>query len=167
MHDCNVREQKVDDDDGSFGRRKDKKVVTTLTGRSETSNSGRKSAKIEVNECPETRYNLTHSLVYNHLKEISPKLAAEFSASHKWSHSSLNLQEVVDSHALRNCKQMNITAKKKNDTKKKVNVQTGGRRIRFTLKEDNIIRSAMNEAEASGKPVDKRALGRKINRSSG
>ena len=62
---------------------------------------------------------------------------------------------------------MNITAKKKNDTKKKVNVQTGGRRIRFTLKEDDIIRSAMIEAEASGKPVDKRALARKINRSSG
>ena len=62
---------------------------------------------------------------------------------------------------------MNLAAKKKTDLKKKVNVQAGGRRIRFTLKEDDIIRSAMNEAEASGKPVDKRALARKINRSSG
>ena len=82
VHGCEVREQKVDVDEGCVAESKVKKVGTTLTGKNKTRNNARKSAKIEVNECPETRGNLTLSLVYNHLKEVSPKLAAEFSASH-------------------------------------------------------------------------------------
>ena len=103
--------------------------------------------------------------MYNHIKEVSPNLAAELLASHKLPQSSVKLQEVVDFYYMKNSNQIKITVKKNPDVKK-MNVQVGCRRIRFTPQEDEIIRSAMNEAEASDQTVDLNALGRKIKRSS-
>ena len=121
VHDCDQPKVRVDE-----GRKvKDK--------RNDVRNSARKGENIKYNKCPETTANLSLSLVYNHLKDVSPKLAAEFSASLKLPHSSVKLKEVIDLYLTTNYNQMNIKTKKATDVKQKVRrIQTGVRRIRFT-----------------------------------
>ena len=167
VHDCGVREQKVDVDEGSVGGRKVKEVEKTPTEIYVTRNSAVKGAQVEGNKCPETRANLTLSLVYNHLGEVSPNLAAEFAAFYNFTRTPMKLKEVIEFYSRKNGVQRNAVVKESSTVGKKVNVKVGGSRIEFTLQEDEIIRSAMTEAEASGKTVDKVALAKKLNRNSG
>ena len=167
VHDCDLGEQKVVIEEGSVAERKVKEVETQRAVKNKMRISGAKGAKIEGNKCPDIRANLTLSLVYNHLKKVSPKSAAEFAAFNKFTPSPVKLQEVVKFYSLKKCIKRNTVLKESTAVGKKVNVKVGGSRIEFTLKEDEIIRSAMNEAEASGKTVDKVALAKKLDRNSG
>ena len=160
VHDCNFVEKEVDDAEESVEKNKLKEVVIQHTVKKEVRNSA-------IIDESETRANMTLSLVYNHLKQVSPKLAAEFAVINKFTHSPVKLQEVVKFYLLKNCIKRNTEVKKSRTVGKKVNVKVGGSRIEFTLEEDEIIKSAMNEAEASGKTVDKVALAKKLNRNSG
>ena len=102
---------------------------------------------------------ITRSLVYNHLKKVSPKLAEKFSCKFTFARSSLVLESVMESFY------QEITASTEvNDdcTDRKYVRKTNLRKKakRFTSQEDELIRAAMNK---EGK-VDFVALGMKLNR---
>ena len=63
IHDCDQPKVRVDE-----GRE-------VKDAGNDVRNSAGKGENIDCKKCPETKANLTLGLVYNHLKDVSPKLA--------------------------------------------------------------------------------------------
>ena len=113
-----------------------------------------------------TTESLANAIVYKHLKEVSPKLAAEFANSFRVKFSSVKLQEVVAGwqkkkkplEDVKNCMKTVI---------RKTNSKTGGKTIRFTPQEDKVIMEIVREAGGSVEDVDCSALAKKLKRSHG
>ena len=108
--------------------------------------------------CPEhTMDSLLKSLVFNHLMEVSPNLAAEFAACHQFTRSSVKLQEVLDFYPQKCSRKegSNETGGKSVKLKKQQsNRKVGWTCKRFTNKEDEVIRTAMSRADTNGEKVD-------------
>ena len=120
--------------------------------------------------CPEhASDSLLKSLVFNHLMEVSPNLAAEFATSHQFTRSSVKLQKVLQLYTQKGSRKetKGVGGKSGKVKKQKANREVGWTSKRFTTEEDEIIRAAMNEAGTHGKKVDCTALGRQLNRNGG
>ena len=132
---------------------------------------------LEVNDetrkyvrCPDsTTESLATALVYKHLKEVSPKLAAEFSNSCKVKLSSIKLQEVVAAWQKKKKPLEDVKNCMKTDKldQRKTNSKVGGETIRFTPQEDKVIMAIVKEAGESVEDIDCSTLAHKLNRTHG
>ena len=111
-----------------------------------------------------TTESLTAALVYNHLSEISPKLAAEFASSCNVQLSSIKLQEVVAAWRKKSLQSVKNCKKFAKLDQQKTNNKVGGKAIRFTPKEDKVILAIVQEARLGVKVIDYASLARKLDR---
>ena len=102
--------------------------------------------------------------MYNHLSEISPKLAAEFASSCNVQLSSIKLQEVVAAWRRKSLPGVKICKKSGKLDQQKTNTKVGGKAIRFTPKEDKVILAVVQEARLGVEAIDYASLARKLNR---
>ena len=125
--------------------------------------------------------NLTLSLVYNHLKDVSPHLAEEFAASRSFHRTDLKLEEVVITYKQTsgsykkdmstagndNMKIEKLQSKdgemknRKRPAKCKLNMQKRSTYTFYTVQEDELIKAAMEEADED---IDYVALAKKMTR---
>ena len=130
----------------------------------------KKDERNESDKRPEhSKDSLTKAVVFNHLMEVSPKLAADFATSHQFTRSSVRLQEVLDLYPKSCSRKETKEARGKSMKVKKqqANREVGYTSKRFTNEEDEVIRTAMNEADADCKKVDYASLGRLLKRNGG
>ena len=144
--------------------KKNKAQLETVTDEYQKRSPKEKDVKTEANISAEVDH-IAQCVVYHHLKDVTPKLAEEFAASRKFLQSSVKLKDVVEVYFKKFSPDIDNVKKKSHKlVKHKTNSKVGWTRTKYSTEEDEVIRKAVNKAEAGGEDINYLALGTQLNR---
>ena len=110
---------------------------------------------------------LVKGLVFNFLRDTTPSLAKDFEEAFSFSHTQLQLEEVLDSRFSKHQTKTNVKTQDQRTEDKKMcarkNRPTGFNIRRFTHAEDEVIREVIANTESGGS-IDHNALAKRLNR---